>query len=102
MIEQVGSVEVLDSGDVLVKLQSGGQSSYSYVYRAARGVYWEGSLGGFRSDDRKEWSVTKWFVHIRDICRDELGVKLKLSVDAKWVNVPEDDKRKILELADKA
>jgi len=86
----------LESGEILLALASGGGASYQHVYRAARGVYWRGDLGGFVSSGRKEWTYAKWFAHIVAICSDELGVELELADNAQFVGLSDQQQAEIL------
>lgn len=77
--ETISEVEVLDSGELLLVLQSRGKPMYQYVYREAAGVYWDESRHGFKSTPMKKWSCAKWFFHIVGVVRSSLGVELQLS-----------------------
>jgi len=92
--EQIDKVEILDSGEVLLHLRSGGRPEYQYIYRGARAVYWDQALGGFRSSDRRDWSSGKWFEHIVEVCAS-IGVELRLAEQVSWINIPDKDRQEI-------
>lgn len=88
-------VEVLDTSELRLVLSSGGKASYQYVYREARGVYWDNDAGAFRGTERRKWTYAEWFAHIVEVCAD-IGVTLALANSVEWVAVPESDKQQIL------
>ena len=95
--EIINKVEVIESGEILLGLESNGKPMYQYIYREAAGVYWDETLHGFKSTELKEWSCSKWFAHIVSVVKSGLGVELRLSTNASWKNVPEKDKEEIIE-----
>jgi hypothetical protein len=93
--EEIVKVEVLDSSELQLVLGSGGNASYQYIYREARGVYWDNNAGGFRGTERVKWTIVEWFAHIVEVCAG-IGVRLELSDTIEWVGVPESAKQEIL------
>ena len=93
--EIISEVKVLDSGKLLLVLESGGQNSYQYIYREAAGVYWEPNLKGFISTEPKKWSYSEWFEHIVKVA-DQFGVKLSINSETKWSGISEKEKKQIL------
>lgn len=83
MKEQVEKISVADNGDILLQLASGGKPSYQYVYRAARGVYWDNERRGFTFSAGPEDS-DRWIEHVVKIVEDELGIEL-IFPDSKTV-----------------
>lgn len=92
--EEIVRVEVLNTGKLLLVLGSGGKPEYQYIYREARGVYWNKDARGFEGTGRIEWSYPEWFAHIVNVCGD-VGVHLQLSEDVEWVNVSDTDQQAI-------
>jgi hypothetical protein len=92
----VSKVQALDSGEVLLAVAGGGKAWYQHVYRGAGGVYWRDDLGGFVSSGRKEWPCSRWFAHIVAICKDELGVDLKLADYVEWIGISKEEQAYIL------
>ena len=98
--ERINKVEILDSGELLLALESGGKSEYQYVYREAAGVYWDNELKGFKSTiPTGEWTYSQWFSHIVDIVKTGVGVEISLANEVVWGNIPEQTKTQILSLA---
>lgn len=93
--EIINRIEVLDSGELLLGLESQGESMYQYVYREAAGVYWDADRNGFKSTQIKEWSCAQWFKQIVGVVRSGLGIELTLGANVIWLNVPEKQKVEI-------
>lgn len=100
--EIVDRIEVLDSGGLFLGLQGAGQPAYEHVHRAAGGVYWDASRGGFRSTPIREWTAAQWFSHMASIVRAELGVELVLAGDVAWGNVSDEVQRELRRAAGSA
>ena len=95
--EIVNVIEILDSGQLLLKLESGGNPSYQYVYREAAGVYWDNDFKGFKSSEApREWTYADWYKHIVEVAKLGVGVELKCVQNLQWVNVTQDTKDQIL------
>jgi hypothetical protein len=88
-------VEVLDSGEFLLGLESQGNPMYQHVYREAAGVYWDEDRHGFKSTQMKEWSCSQWFGQIVSIVQSGLGVKLQLGKSVTWRNISDQEKAEI-------
>jgi hypothetical protein len=86
--ETINRVEILDTGELLLGLESQGKSMYQYVYREAAGVYWDEQRHGFKSTPMKEWPCSKWFFQIIGVVKSGLGVELNLGPDITWRNIP--------------
>ena len=97
--EIINEVGVTDKNELLLKISGNGKPIYQYIYREAAGVHWDQNLNGFKSIPLKEWGCSKWFSHIVGVVRSSLDVELKLSRDAAWKNVPENEKAEIIENA---
>lgn len=93
--ETINRIQVLDTGELLLGLESSGQPVYQHIYRAAAGVSWDQDKSGFKSTPMKERSCSQWFKQIVDAVRSELGVELKLGSDVIWLNVPAHQKTEI-------
>lgn len=79
MKEQVEKISIEGDGEILLQLTSGGRPSYQYVYRAARGVYWDNTRQGFTFSAGSD-EPNLWIDHIRKVVEDELGIELILPV----------------------
>ena len=47
------------------------------------------------STELKEWTVSDWYSHIKDIVRSILNIDLKLNDMTTWENIPENEQIKI-------
>lgn len=93
--EVIKEIRVLDSGKLLLELESGGDNSYQYVYREAAGVYWEPNLKGFISTEPKDWDYPTWFSHIVEIV-NQIGIDIKLSDQTKWSGLDKSEQERII------
>lgn len=96
--EKIVKIEALATGELQLILASGGEPDYQYVYREARGVYWDNDAGAFKGTERKEWSYADWFAHIVDVC-SSIGVSLHLGTTVEWAGISDADKRSIMALS---
>jgi len=90
--ECVDRIEILDTGELFVGLEGEGKPDYQYVYREAAGVYWEPMLKGFKSTELKEGTPAQWFLHIVEVVRMGVGVKLLLRDSIQWKGISEQEK----------
>ena len=93
--EIINTVDVTKDGELFLGLEGNGKSMYQYIYREASGVYWDEKYHGFKSTPIKKWSHSTWFSHIVSLVKSGLGVELRLSRNATWNNIPEQDKIEI-------
>ena len=93
--ETINRIEVLETGELFLGLESQRKPVYQYIYRAAVGVSWDQDKSGFKSTPMKERSCSQWFKRMVEAVRSELGVELKLGLDSIWQNVPEKQKIEI-------
>jgi hypothetical protein len=94
--ELISVVEILEDGQLLLRLKSGGRPSYQYVYRAAAGVYWDSDREALKFSPKKDGQYGKWFEHIVCVARSEIELQLQLDKDATWKNVPKEVRDAIL------
>ncbi|MFN8278210.1 MAG: hypothetical protein U0T84_12065 [Chitinophagales bacterium] len=93
--ETINKIVLNNSNELILHLDSNGESMYQYVYREAAGVYWDEKQKGFKSTELKEWTVSVWYFHIKDIVRSSLNIDLKLNEKTIWENIPETEQAKI-------
>jgi len=93
--ETIDRVEVLDTGELLLGIQSQGKAWYQYVYREAAGVYWDQGRRGFKSTEMKEWTCSMWFIHIVDVVNLSAQVRLQLGSNIVWKNIPDQERAEI-------
>jgi hypothetical protein len=94
--EYINRIEILDSGELFLGIESQGKDMYQYVYREAAGVYWDPKLKGFKSTELKDWTPSKWFVRIIEIARIGVGVDLILRDSIRWNGISDLEKETIL------
>lgn len=68
--------------------QLGEGEDFRYVYRAARGVYWDSDVNALYAQLRPTNSFTARFVDIVEAAAAEYGRSLVLREDTEWENVP--------------
>jgi hypothetical protein len=90
----------LDATGRLMVRPSHADSSFQFIYRAGNGLRWEPSSGSFVAAEPLRWKAPELLPHILSTVRDELGVKLQLTAQTQWVNVPDElelELRKVFE-----
>tara|TARA_R110002020_G_scaffold453926_3_gene669159 strand:+ start:4898 stop:5230 length:333 start_codon:yes stop_codon:yes gene_type:complete len=92
--ETINRIEVLDTGELFLGIESQGKPMYQHVYREAAGVYWDDTKHGFKSTPIKEWTCSQWYKQIVEVVR-YIGVELVLADDVTWSGVSEDEKAEI-------
>jgi hypothetical protein len=96
--ETITKIEVNDTGELLLSLESNGDPTYQYIYRAASGVYWDQDKYGFKSTPmKKDRSCFQWYNQIISAVKSELGVEMILSKNVSCTNLAEKDKAEILQ-----
>ncbi len=93
--EIIKEIVVNDQNELLLKVIGNGNSIYQYVYREAAGVYWDERQKAFKGTPIKEWTISKWFIHIKDIVKSVLNVELTIDKNVSWENIPDEEKIKI-------
>lgn len=93
--EEISKIEILENGEMYLVLASGGKPMYQYIYREAGQVYWGNERKAFKAPTPKNWSHADWYKYIVSMTASGLGLSLKLSKSAIWVNVSEATKAEI-------
>ncbi|MBD8490996.1 hypothetical protein IFO69_19745 [Echinicola sp. CAU 1574] len=93
--ETVNTIVLNENNELMLKITGEGNPSYQYVYREAAGVYWDEKEKGFKSTPLREWTVSKWFFHIKDIVKIGLNLSLEMDNNITWENIPTDEQEKI-------
>ncbi len=96
--EIIHKIVLNSSNELLLLLSSPGEPMYQYVYREAAGVYWDDKQKGFKSTPLKNWTVSEWFIHIKDIVRTSLNVDLQVDENLQWENIPDTEQIKLKDL----
>jgi len=96
---EVIKVEVSEDNNLLVtpaQDENKGEDLYQYIYRMATGVFWDKEKQSFSSPVPREWSYFQWFENIVYCAKSELGVALVITPKTSWVNVPDNEKEKMV------
>ena len=93
--ETVSTIVLNENNELVLKIAGKGNPSYQYVYREAAGVYWDEKQKGFKSTPLREWTISRWFLHIKDIVENSLNVALQMDKNITWEDIPTDEKEKI-------
>ena len=93
--ETVNTIVLNENNELMLKITGEGNPSYQYVYREAAGVYWDENEKGFKSTPLRDWTVSKWFFHIKDIVNTALNLNLEMDNNITWENIPTDEQEKI-------
>jgi len=99
---EIIKVEVTDNNNLLVSPvldEEKSEDLYQYIYRMATGVYWDKEKQSFSSPIPREWSHSQWFENIAYCAKSELGVALVITPNTLWVNVPDNEKEKMVSYA---
>ncbi|TLX45119.1 hypothetical protein C1E24_20625 [Pseudoalteromonas phenolica] len=94
-MELIERVEILENGQLILVLASGGSPSYQHIYREAAEVQWNNNLKAFTSPVPREWSHSGWFHHIVKIAKN-CNINLTINNQTSWVNISDDVKKEIL------
>ena len=89
--EIIKEIVINDQNELLLKVIGEGSSMYQYVYREAAGVYWDEIQKAFKSTPMNEWTISEWFLHIKDIVKSGLNVELKVDTNVDWRSIPNDE-----------
>ena len=86
-MEVIESVEILENGQLILVLASGGCPSYQHIYREAAEVKWDTNLKAFTAPPPREWSHSDWFHHIVKVAKN-CSINLSLNSETIWINIP--------------
>ncbi len=82
---RIAEVGIDPCGSLYVKPDGG---TFPMVYRAAMQVSWDAQNERLFSPTPIEWTYRQWFNQIVAAVFDEYGVKLCLSADTVWTDMP--------------
>ncbi|WP_339607891.1 hypothetical protein [uncultured Roseivirga sp.] len=68
---------------------------FTLIYRTATGVHWDDKKLTLYSPKPRDWSYLDWFQHITGVAETECSVKLELTDETKWINIPTELKNEI-------
>ena len=93
--ENISRIEILDGGELILILESGGNASYQHIYREAAEVYWDKELKGFKSPKPRQWSYLEKYLHIVKVA-ENCSILLSLSPSTEFQNILKNIKDEIL------
>jgi hypothetical protein len=85
MIDEILEVKIGADGKLLVRPQV---CTFPHVYRAAMEVGWDPDNRTLFSPKPREWSYLRWFQQIVSAVADEYGVRLAITSQTTWSDVP--------------
>jgi len=86
---EIITIEVLASNELSVTPIVNWNDFSQFIYRAATGVAWSDKNQCFMSPIPKERSLFDWYGNIVTSVISEMGVKLIITPETKWLNVPQ-------------
>ncbi len=93
---EIIKIEIDDLGKLSVTPILNWNNLFQFIYRTATGVQWIENSKCFMSPVPKEWSHLDWYANIVTSVISEMGVKLKVTPDTEWFNVPDSLKLEIM------
>jgi hypothetical protein len=93
--ENISRIEILDGGELILILESGGNASYQHIYREAAEVNWDKELKGFKSPKARQWSYLEKYLHIVKVAK-KCSILLSMTPSTEFKNIPQNIKGEIL------
>lgn len=84
--DEIVSVEIAQDGKLCVTPAS---QDFAYIYRAAMEVGWDPVRRCLFAPKPREATYPTWFRQIIAAAADEYGVRLNLTPQTAWINVPD-------------
>ena len=101
-IVRVISIIVKNDDRLIVKIEPSPKfiEVCEFVYRAAKGVYWDDDLKAFfiKASAAGNLSHAEKFHIIRKAVKEELGMILRLKIEVEWVNVDSKTQEDIIDM----
>ena len=88
--EIILEIGISSNGQIYIRPK---ESSFTMIYREAKGVNWNIAEGILHSSVPKDWDYYKWFLHIIEVA--SIQTRLTISNETKWTNIPESLRVKI-------
>jgi hypothetical protein len=85
-IDKIAEVRIDGDGKLSVRPQV---CVFPYIYRAAMEVQWDPDNRTLFSPKPSEWSYLHWFRQIVAAAADEYGVRLVITPQTTWSDVPD-------------
>ena len=91
-VDRIISVEINGEGRLCVRPAT---QAFPLVYRAAMEVSWDPERGCLLSPQPRTLTYADWFRRILSAAQDEYGLRLRLTPETKWANVPDETRREM-------
>ena len=91
--EKILKIEIDKEKRLLITPES---SKFPMIYRAANGINWNSEKKSLISSIPREWDYEKWFYYIIDFLASDYNLKLKITDDTIWNNIPSQIKEIIM------
>ena len=83
---KIDQVEIRGDGRLFVKPAT---QDFSLIYKAALEVGWDPASRSLFGPQPREWTYPMWFGQILAAAETEYGVRLSLTAQTTWVNIPD-------------
>ena len=70
-------------------------TAFDEIFRAAMEVNWDPAERRLYGAKPREWSYGRWFQQIVAAAAQEYGVRLDITTDTRWANVPDEIRAEI-------
>ncbi len=94
----ITKLTVAKDGRLLVYAPLPAGETFEFIYRAARGAYWDVELQALYTEAPRTSSYLERFRHIVEAVASEYGRELVLTDETTWHEVPSDIQRSISSL----
>jgi hypothetical protein len=91
----ITKVSIGKDGRLLVYARLPAGETFEFIYRAARGAYWDADLQALYTEAPRTSSYRERFRHIVEAVAAEYGRDLVLTDESRWHEVPSDVQRSI-------
>ena len=90
--DKITSVEIDNLGRLHLKPE---KSKFTLIYRTATEVHWDNKKLTIYSPKPRDWSYLDWYKYITKVAETEYSIKLELTDNTDWINIPVDLKNEI-------
>ena len=93
-LERIQEIAIDASGRLLVRPA---KTVFEAIFRTASGVHWDAESASLHAPRPDEWGYLRWFEQISCAAASEYGIRLEVTPETLWSNVPDDVRREIEE-----
>src|SRR5688572_7804848 len=91
--DKILEIGIDEAGKLYLKPE---KEKFTLIYRSATEVHWDATKMFLYSPKPREWSYLDWYKHIVSVIKTEAYCTLKITLETKWVNVPDELQQEIL------